>query len=458
MNAAHQAINVLYIASRGDSGAGGENYLLTLFRNIDRSRYTPFVVLPNDGSLRQPLEDLGIEVIVVEADYSWLQPDIAWYEVIEGLQSRVKTLSTIIENFDISIVHTNSNLRFEGALAARLSGVRHLYLAHIEYQPDMPIFQRLPLALPSFAQLMLGLSDSVVAVSESVAATLRTDADSTPIKVIHNGLELAPFDQALASLPNTLRQELGISDSDILICAVGRIAVDKGFDYLVEAANTVLKGDATGVHFIIVGSEESAEHAAHLKSKVANYGIGDQFHFIGFRSDVPVILASSDIFVLSSRKEGHPYVMLEAMASKCAVVASNCAGVEETIENGSSGFIVNIGDVAAMAEHLRQLIDSKSLRTSTGNEARKTIERSFTADKTANALMQRYQQLLLLPQKPAGSYPVEFFMQGCTEIGYLGRRNIELEKRLRRVEHLADLIQNNFLSKSLRALKHFFKG
>ena len=166
--------SVLYIASRGDKGAGGENYLLTLFRNIDLQKIMPIVVLPSDGSLRSPLEALGIEVIVVEADYSWLQPDIAWYRVMASMQDRVKALVSIISEKQIDLVHTNSNLRFEGALAARLAGIPHLYLAHIEFQPDMPIFQRLPLSLASYAQLMGELSDHVVAVSESVAPHQKT--------------------------------------------------------------------------------------------------------------------------------------------------------------------------------------------------------------------------------------------------------------------------------------------
>jgi len=167
-----QPIKVLYISSRGDAGAGGENYLLTLFRNIDRKRFQPIVVLPSEGSLRKPLEDLAIEVIVIEAEHGWLKADIAWYNLIEGMQSRVKAIVELITSKQIDIVHTNSNRRFEGALAARLTGIPHLYLAHIQYEPDMPLFQRLPLSQASFAQLMSELSDQVVAVSNSVSATL----------------------------------------------------------------------------------------------------------------------------------------------------------------------------------------------------------------------------------------------------------------------------------------------
>lgn len=450
-------INVLYIASRGDKGAGGENYLLTLFRNIDLQKIIPTVILPSDGSLRATLEALGIEVVVVEADYSWLQPDIAWYNVMAGLQDRVKALATVIDEKQIDIVHTNSNLRFEGALAARLTGTPHLYLAHIEFQPDMPIFQRLPLTLASYAQLMGELSAHVVAVSQSVASTLSSHIPAQKLQVIHNGLELPPFDHALSKQSHRIRDELGLNNSDILITAVGRIAPDKGFDFLLEAARLVLDKPSGNIHFIVVGSEENQEHAADLKQKVADYRIAEHFHFIGFRDDVPDILAASDIFALSSRKEGHPYVMLEAMASQCAIVACNCAGVEETIDEGETGFIVPIGDYAAIANKINLLTDDTQLRTTFAGAARNKIKSSFTADLTASALIEVYQGLLAAPKRPSGSITTELFIQSCRELGYLGKKNVELENRIKRLENFVDLAQNNPLWKALRSLRNLFR-
>lgn len=450
-------ISVLYISSRGDAGAGGENYLLTLFRNIDRKRFQPIVVLPKDGSLRNPLEELAIEVIIIEADHGWLKPDIAWYKLAQGLQSRVKTLAEVITDKHIALVHTNSNHRFEGALAARLTGIPHLYLAHIEYQPEMPLFQRLPFSQASFAKLMGDLSDQVVAVSDSVGSTLAPQVADDKLQVIHNGLELSPFDMALTHGSNRLKEELDIPLHCLLITAVGRMVPDKGFDCFVDAARLVLQYHQTKVHFIIAGGEENIDFTNLLKQKVMDYGMSDNFHFLGFRVDIADILAVSDIFVLSSRKEGHPYVMLEAMASECAVVATNCAGVEETIEEGISGFIVPIGDINAMAERLISLIDSVELRNFFAKSAKQRIKAFFTADKTASELMNIYEKLLQQPKKTAGSMGIELFLQNCTELAHLGKMNMEMNERLRRVEHLADILQNNFISRSLRYFRKQLK-
>ncbi|MDP3903740.1 MAG: glycosyltransferase family 4 protein [Methylococcaceae bacterium] len=444
---------ILYISSRGDAGAGGENYLLTLFRNIDRERFEPIVILPADGSLRKPLEDLKIEIFVIEANHGWLKPDVEWYRLAEGLQSRVKAIVNIITSKQIDIVHTNSNHRFEGALAARLTGTPHLYLAHIEYQPDMPLFQRLPFSQASFAQLMSELSDQVVAVSNSVSTTLKSHINDDKLQVIHNGLELNLFNSSLANKSNRLKEELDIPLDSILVTAVGRITPDKGFDYFVDVARLVLQDRNYKVHFLIAGTEENIDFSNSLKQKVADYKIADNFHFLGFRQDIPEILAASDIFVLSSRKEGHPYVMLEAMASKCAVVAFNCAGVEETIEEGISGYIVPAGDIHTLAERLNLLIHSDSLRNSLSDSARKRIDVFFTANKTASELMSVYENLLSRPQKIAGSFGVELFLQNCTELAHLGKMNLQMNDRLRRIEHLVAFIDTNPITQSLRFVR-----
>lgn len=444
---------IMYISSRSDVGAGGENYLLTLFRNIDRNRFQPIVILPSDGSLRKILEDSEIEVFVIEANHGWLKPDAAWYSLVEGLQSRVKAIAEIITSKQVDIVHTNSNHRFEGALAARLSGIPHIYLAHIEYQPDMPIFQRLPFSQASFTQLMSELSDQVIAVSNSVSATLISHVNDDKLQVIHNGLELNLFDRALGKKSNCLKEELDIPLDSILITAVGRITPDKGFDYFIDVARLVLQSHNNNVHFIIAGTEENIDFADSLKQKVVDYKITDNFHFLGFRQDIPDILAVTDIFVLSSRKEGHPYVMLEAMASQCAVVAFNCAGVDETIEEGISGYIISMGEVTEMAEHLISLIQSNSLRNSLATAARKRIEGFFTANKTASELMSVYEKILSRPSKTPGSFGIELFLQNCTELAHLGKMNLQMNDRLRRIEHVFEFIETNPFTKCFRFIR-----
>ena len=442
---------ILYISSRGNIGAGGETYLMSVLRFLDRSRFTPIVVIPNEGTLRTALEALDVQVVLIGGNYGWLKPADPWYGLLDSLQRNVHQLARTIQDESISLVHTNSNFRLEGAMAARLAGVHHLYLAHIEFQPEMPIFQRFPITQASYAKIMGELSSQVIAVSESVAATLQPMIPAEKISVVHNGIELEAIDAA-AARGSSLREELGLPQDAVLATAIGRMNPDKGFDLFVEAAGKVLQ-KAPNAHFLLVGGEEVKTFESGIRQRVEELEIGRNFHFLGHRKDVPSILRQSDIFVLSSRREGHPYVMLEAMACKCAITACACAGVNETLTNGETGFTQEIGDIDGIAGTVLKLINDTGLRLGMANAARKQIEDNFQARQTAARLVDVYDDILSRQAPPLGSPSIDIFLQAATEIGGLGKHLVDMEQRLKKMENLALTLTNNPASRGLRVIK-----
>ena len=447
---------ILIVSSRPNAGAGGETYLLSVLRHMDRDRFEPMVLLPSDGNLVPMLTAQGIEVAIAGNDYQWLKPAEPWYKLLHGLQQTVLDISKIIRDNRIALVHTNTNIRLEGAMAARLVGVHHLYLAHIEYQPEMPIFQRFPITQASFAQLMGELSSRVIAVSQSVADTLQPMVPSEKLKVVHNGIELEDIDTA-AEQGGSIRADLNLPEDATLVTAVGRMNPDKGFDLFAEAAGMVLQ-DAGNTHFLLIGGSEIESFEAAVRYRVKELGIQTNFHFLGHRQDVPAILRQSDIFVLSSRREGHPYVMLEAMASGCAVVACTCAGVEETLTDGINGFMVAIDDAEDMAERIQRLVQDIDFRKQMGARARQHIEDCFQASQTADGLMHSYDEILTLPAPLAGAPAIDLFLQAATEISALGSKQIELEDRLRKVERRTSLVFDNPITRGLRTIRNRFSG
>ncbi|MBW2646622.1 MAG: glycosyltransferase family 4 protein [Deltaproteobacteria bacterium] len=449
--------NILFVSSRADSGAGGENYLLQVMRHLDRERFRPIVVLPGEGSLRAPLEKMGVEVVVVEAGYGWIGAQRPWYRYMAKTRDRVYRLVDLIKEKHIDLVHTNSNFHLEGALGAQLAGVHHLYLAHIELQPEVPLFQRLSLDPASYAALMGQLSTRIVAVSRSVADRLSPPVPSEKIQIIHNGLDMEVFDAAMEAADGSLRAELGVEDNSLLVTALGRVCPDKGFDYYLEAASRVLSS-RPNVHFLLVGGDEHKKFASDLRAQAQERDIKDHFHFLGFRDDVPRILAESDIFVLSSRREGHPYVLLEAMACGCAVVASRCAGVEETVMEGKTGRTTEVGDVEAISASIISLIDDPELRKTLGMNAFQDIRERFTASTSVEGLMAAYEEILALPSPPSGSPAVTLFLQAAREIGDLGLHVTDVQERLRQVEHVTNLIKENPIARAARRVVHRWRA
>ena len=442
--------NILIIASRADI-AGGENYLLSCFRYMDRARYHPIVWLPGDGAFRAALEQAGVEYVIEPVGYGWLKPPKPWYEFLSGLPGRVRRIADLIRERDIQIVHTNSNMILEGALAAKLTGVRHLFLAHIDYQSNLPVYQRLPLDAASFARLMDDLSAGILAVSGHVRDTLCPPLPRERVTVVNNGLEMARYDAALAARDGSLRQSLSLADDAVIVVAAGRVTEDKGFDLLIEAAGQLCPAHPKAV-FLLCGPVDSPDYQSTLLQRIEQLALKDYVRLLGRRHDLPDVMAQSDVFVLSSRREGHPYVLLEAMACDLPAVATRCGGVDETVVEGETGFIVPIGSAQALAERLSPLLADAGLRTRMGLAAGQRVREHFTAAQTAQGLFDMYEYLLAQPTPDRGNYAVDLLLQAASEYGYLGERLTALEERVKKPERAAALLLDNPLMRLLRRI------
>jgi len=445
---------ILIIASRADI-AGGEIYLLDVFRHLDRTRFTPIVVVPGEGAFSEKLASLGIEYFVSEVDYGWFKPPMPWYRFLEGLPDRVRRLAREMASRNIDLVHTNSNMILEGVLAARLAGRHHIHVVHIPYQENLPLFERFPLAPASFAQLIGELSTRIIAVAEPVARSISPPVPIEKIRVIHNGLDLDAYVSARDRADGGFRAELGIPSHSPLVVGVGRLHPDKGFEYFVEAASTVLKA-VPDTHFVIAGAGDSPGYEKSLRTRIDTLDLAGHMHMTGFRTDIPRILAESEVFALTSRSEGGPYVLIEAMASGCACVASRCGGfVEYVINPGQSGYLVDYGDAAGLASYMIELLGDAGLRRRFVESANAVVfSGEFEARNSVAKLMAVYNEALALPTPLPGSYPVDLLLQAATEIGHLGMHLTHLEERVKKTEHAAELLLDNpFMRLMRRVLK-----
>jgi glycosyltransferase involved in cell wall biosynthesis len=444
--------NVLYIASRADI-AGGEVYLLDVFRHLDPGRFHPTVVVPGDGPFARELIARGIDCQVLSVNYDWLRPPTPWYLFVEGLSTRVRNLAAEIARRRIDLVHTNSNQIVEGALAARLAGKHHIHVAHLPYQQNLPIYERLALDPASFAEMMGALSTRIVAVAESVARSLSPPVPRSKIRVIRNGVDLDAYRGARERADGSFRAELGIPASAPLVAGVGRLHPDKGFEYLVDAARAVVK-EVPGARFVVAGVSDDVDYERGLRQRIDAAGLGEQFHLLGHRTDVPRILAEADVFALTSRVEGGPYVLIEAMASGCACVASRCGGfVEEVIVQGRTGCLVDYADAAGLRAALLDLLRDPGLLgrlATSGCDA--VCNGAFDVRDSVAMLASVYDGVLAEPAPLPGSYPVDLLLQACTEIGQLGTSLTTLEKRVTRVERVARLLLDNTPMRLLRRL------
>jgi glycosyltransferase involved in cell wall biosynthesis len=148
------------------------------------------------------------------------------------------------------------------------------------------------------------------------------------------------------------RQELGIPANALLVGSIGRLTAQKGVDCFLQAA-ALLHRQMPNTRFILVGD---GELAADLHALAAQLGIAPVVIFAGSRSDVEELLPCMDLFVNSSLWEGLPTVMLESMASRVPIVATDVSGNRELIQDGKNGRLVPAGDPAALARAAGELL------------------------------------------------------------------------------------------------------
>ncbi len=165
---------------------------------------------------------------------------------------------------------------------------------------------------------------------------------------------------------------------------IGRLESIKGVDDFL-AALVPLKKNYPQIHLQVVGwYKEKHPLVERYRNDV---------HFTGLRKDIPTILGGTDIFVMPSHSEGLSNAIMEAMASGCAVIASEVGGNRYLLQNGVSGFLFPAGDREALRAHVKRLIDDPAKRRTLGEAARKRIEEHFSWDVVGKKYLELFASL-----------------------------------------------------------------
>jgi glycosyltransferase involved in cell wall biosynthesis len=185
------------------------------------------------------------------------------------------------------------------------------------------------------------------------------------------------------SIPNAIPDLSGARadpDADAkVVTAAGRLTKPKGFDLLINAWRVVAH-DHPDWQLRIHGRGPAKPR---LRRQISKAGLGEQVHLMGFTKTLPEQLAASSIFVLSSRFEGFPMVLLEAMACGLPVVSFDCpTGPAELVDDGVTGVLVENGSVPGLVREINRLIDDPELRAKLGMAARQAAD-DYSSDKIA---------------------------------------------------------------------------
>lgn len=205
------------------------------------------------------------------------------------------------------------------------------------------------------------------AVSESLAAELRlSSAQADRLVVVPNGVTVPG---PMPGAREEVRQELGLTPQQHLVLGAGRLTEQKNFADLVTVA-AALRDRGVQAVVAIAGDGELRDA---LQRQAAGLGLSSGLRLLGIRDDLDRLLQAADLFVLSSRWEGLPLVLLEAMAAGCPVVGYAIDGTRDVLEDGRHGVLVPPDDADALASAVAALLGQPELRRELGQSGRQLV-------------------------------------------------------------------------------------
>lgn len=183
---------------------------------------------------------------------------------------------------------------------------------------------------------------------------------SKSIKQINGvGIDLTKFKHQSSEIKQQLRYDYGFSEDDFIMIFAGELSYRKHQDMLIRALS-LLKKNIPNIKLLLVGTGKLLDD---YKEQAVKCGVDDHVCFLGFRDDVAELMMLSDIAVSSSRQEGLPVNVMEAMAIGLPLVVTNCRGNRDLVINNENGFVVEIDDIEGLANGINKLYQTKELRS-----------------------------------------------------------------------------------------------
>ena len=377
-----EQIRILHVLSGKDKRI---RPLENLVKGLDKSMFSQvFCYLRGNDEEHAGFETFGHDVFTLNISKKKLRT----FQPLAVLQ-----LARIIKEQGIDIVHCQRHKpTVYGTLAVYMTGKNLKVINHVRGLNRTHTFRRKLLNRALFRRI-----SRIIAVSHAVRDDIvRTNWMSFPDKVItiYNGIDVQSYNDCSLS-PEEARIRLGLPEKDAFVyVTVGRLAETKGQRILLEAFARVYEKYPKSK--LIIAGKGWLE--SELRSLAVELNIHERVLFLGYRTDVPVVLRACDVFVLPSIAEGLPGALLEAMATGVPVIASRVGGVPEILNDPSLGIMVSPSSTDDLISAMERLCSMDEMRRKViGQSLRERVLEEFTKDKMISVMSSEYVNVMNEP-------------------------------------------------------------
>ncbi len=351
-------INILFVLSALNNG-GAEMLVIRLCKYLDKTRFNVSICsLSSQGALQDLISNYKIPLFILEKK--------------EGRDfSIVKKLKDIIIENEIDIVHTHNQGPLIYSVLASLLGKRHklVHTEHINMMQEYS-YSRKNCYYNKFLYRFL---DGFVSIANHLTECVLEQFPRLTKKTvtIRNCVDMSRFDVAASG--ENLREKLGLAEDSVLLGNISALRRQKDHGTMLRAMVQVARHDKTS-YLVIAGDGECA---GELKTQAEELGLNGRVFFLGYRADIENLLCQFSLFLLTSLYEGLPLCLLEAMAMRCPVVATDVTGTNELVRDGETGILVPAGDDKRLAEAILLLVNNPEIRGKFVSQAAAILKSDF---------------------------------------------------------------------------------
>lgn len=357
------AARICYYLGTYEDWGGASRALLNFVVRVDRYKFDPLVVVTERGALIDTLTEKGIETAIY--------PKRDWNGNPFRFALDVMRSLSFLRHHRIRLIHMNiGSLGWKPpeVVAARLLRIPVIMHFHMVDPDPTPFIKH---------------AEYIIAVSEYVAT--HSQFGTRRVRAIHNLSDLARFTRG-----RSIRDELGLAASDLVVGFLGHVKRLKGIDLFLRLANEIERPD---VKFLIAGEmmETDPAFAAHFNAVTT---CNPRVRYLGYRTDPENIYATADLLIMPTQcEEACAMVLFETAAAKKPIIASRTGGTPEIIQDGINGLLFDRDDFDMLKHHTCWLLDHPEERLRLGNTAFEVVQRRFT-DQPVRELERIYAEAL----------------------------------------------------------------
>jgi glycosyltransferase involved in cell wall biosynthesis len=350
---------------------GPETIILNWLRALDPERFECHVVcFANPGGTEKPFVQAAERAQIPVRFIPWARR--------KPLIRSARAMAAIIHELDIDVIHCyNTYADVVGVLVKWMTGVRIITTLWVWGSLG---WKRAGLQLVE--RCVLPFFDRVTAQSEDARRdTIQPGVPGEKVSVLISGFTEKPVVMG-AEERKRQRQELGASDSDFVLVQLARFWPEKAHDVMLDAFH-IIHAARPEARLWLAGVGPEQDQIRALASKL---GLSAAVRFLGFRSDLPNLLALADMQVHSSHAEGVPLALCAGMAAGLPIVATKVGGIPEIIHHERTGVLVPPGRPDLLAQAALELMDDTGKRRGLGSSAKRFLESEYSLEQAAARL------------------------------------------------------------------------